>query len=68
MKHSADNSHEYISTLVVLTVDSDVVVVAESVFKQIANIKELWIEFGIGKHQRMTPVFSTHSRELQEST
>lgn len=41
--------------------DSEVVKVAESVFKKIVNIKELLIEFGIGKHQRMFPVFSTHS-------
>lgn len=52
-KHAADNGHEYIR---IHTVDLDVVV-AVSVFKQIVNIKELWIDFGSGKDQRMIPVY-----------
>jgi hypothetical protein len=53
VKHAADNGHDYIS---IRTVDSDVVVVAVSVFKEIVNKKELWIDFGSGKHRRMISV------------
>ena len=35
--------------ILIKTVDSDVVVIALSVFHRILGISELWIEFGTGK-------------------
>src|SRR6218665_1676936 len=53
VKHAADNGHQYVS---IRTVDSDVVVVSVSVFSRLGNIRELWNDFGSGKHQRLIAV------------
>ena len=42
--------------LLIKTVDSDVVVIALAVFQEMYNLKELWIEFGVGKTQRYLPI------------
>src|SRR6218665_1522375 len=53
VKHAADNGHQYVS---IRTMDSDVVGVSVSAFSRLGNIKELWIDFGSGKHQRLIAV------------
>ena len=42
--------------LLVKTVDSDVVVIALSVFHRIPNLTELWIEYGVGKAMEFIPI------------
>ena len=42
--------------LLIKTVDSDVVVIALAVFQEMYNLKELWIEFGVGKTQLYLPI------------
>ena len=53
VKHAVANSHTKVT---IKTVDSDVVVIALSWYRHISNIKELWIEFGTGKHRRYIPI------------
>ena len=48
VKHAADSGHRKI---VVKTVDTDVVVLAISLFQSLQT-EELWVEFGVGKQQR----------------
>nr|XP_047122657.1 uncharacterized protein LOC124806098 [Hydra vulgaris] len=38
------------------TVDTNVVAISISVFKQLTGIKQLWIEFGVGKLKRWLPI------------
>ena len=45
VKHIAQEYHK----ILIKTVDSDVVVIALSVFHRVLDISELWIEFGTGK-------------------
>ena len=52
-RHAAESGHRNIS---IRTVDTDVVVIAINMFKTLAIIEELWIEFGAGKHKRWLPV------------
>ncbi|XP_065670919.1 uncharacterized protein LOC136089121 [Hydra vulgaris] len=47
-------------TITIRTVDSDVVVIALSVFSQMIGVKELWIDFGVGKGRRMIGVHHLH--------
>ena len=63
-------TREYFSMLNILfkniiksskTVDSDVVVIALSVFHRILAISELWIEFGTGKNIRYIPIHQVAS-------
>ena len=52
VKHAADSGHRKI---VVKTVDTDVVVLAISLFQSL-QIEELWVEFGVGKQLRWLPI------------
>ena len=42
--------------ILIKTVDSDVVVIALSAFHRIHGLRELWLEFGVGKHLKYIPV------------
>ena len=44
--HANDAAKEF-SRILIKTVDSDVVVIAVSVFHRITGIQELWIEYGL---------------------
>ena len=45
----ARHASEYCNTLLIKTVDSDVIVIAVYAFQQLHNLNQLWIEFGKGK-------------------
>ena len=42
--------------ILIKTADSDVVIIAVSVFYRIPGLNELWIEFGTGKSLKFIPV------------
>src|SRR6218665_835197 len=50
------NMSAYVLWIPVEEACSLVVVVSVSVFSRLGNIKELWIDFGSGKHQRLIAV------------
>ena len=52
--HVAHASKQF-SNILIKTVDTDVVVLAISLFTQL-NISRLWIEFGVGKSTRFIPI------------
>ena len=62
VEHPADSSDQKIA---VKTVDTDVVFLAISLFQSI-QIEELWVEFGVGKHQRWLPIHE-YATNLGES-
>ena len=49
--HAADAASRGHKKMIVRTVDTDVVVLAVSVFEQL-GIDELWLDFGVGKHRK----------------
>ena len=49
--HAADAASRRHKKMIVRTVDTDVVVLAVSVFEQL-GIDELWLDFGVGKHRK----------------
>ena len=53
--HVLDGARSGIKKISILTVDTDVVVIALRHFFSL-NIEELWIEFGVGKSRRFIPV------------
>ena len=53
--HVSDASREGHSKVMVRTVDSDVVVIAISIFERL-GLQELWIDFGTGKNRQFIPV------------
>lgn len=54
VKNAAETNHQEIS---IRTVDTDVVVIAVSMFREL-NIEKLWIEFGTGRKKRWLPIHS----------
>jgi len=43
--------------IIVRTVDTDVLVIAVSVFARLKDqLEELWIDFGTGKHRQLVPI------------
>ena len=57
VKHIAQEYHK----ILIKTVDSDVVVIALSVFHRVLGISELWIEFGTGRNIRYIPIHQVAS-------
>ena len=53
--HVNDASQKGIKKIKIITVDTDVVVIALCVFHSL-NLSELWIEFGTGQHRRWLPI------------
>ena len=53
--HAMEAAREGLSKLMVKTVDTDVVVIAISVYRRL-GVEELWVEFGAGMHHRFIPV------------
>ena len=43
-------------SVLVKTVDSDIVVIALYAYQHIQNLNELWIEFGVGKSLQFIPI------------
>ena len=54
VKNAAEMNHQEIS---IRTVDTDVVVIAVSLFHEL-NVDKLWIEFGSGRNKRWLPIHS----------
>ena len=54
--HVINASKKFSWIILIKTVDSDVVVIAVSVFYRIPGLNELWIEFGTGKSLKFIPV------------
>ena len=55
MVHVADAAKQY-NTVIIRTVDSDVVVLAVFVFAQLVpSLTALWVAFGMGKNYRLIP-------------
>ena len=50
------NASKKFRRILIKTVDSDVVVIAVSMFYRIPGLNELWIEFGTGKSLKFIPV------------
>ena len=42
--------------ITIRTVDSDVVIIATYAFNRMSGIKQLWLDFGVGKSRRVIPV------------
>lgn len=53
VKHAVESGH---TRILIRTVDSDVVVISISLFPQIQDIDELWIEYGCGKYRKFIPI------------
>ena len=53
--HANDAEKEF-SRLLIKIVDSDVVVIAVSIFHRITGIQELWIEYGLEKYLKYIPI------------
>ena len=53
--HAKDASTNGIKKIMIITVDTDVVVIALFVFCSL-NVQELWIEFGSGKNKKWLPI------------
>ena len=61
MLHVADAAKEY-NTVIVRTVDSDVVVLAVYVFAQLmTSLNALWVAFGTGKNFRLIPAHEIYT-------
>ena len=55
--HVNDMSLQGYTKIIVRTVDTDVLVIAVSVFARLqGQLEELWIDFGTGKHRRFVPI------------
>ena len=61
--HAARNG---LNCITVRTVDSDVVVIAVYAYSHMCGIKELWIDFGVGKYRKLIPVHKL-SRNMPHS-
>ena len=55
LKDATENGHKIIK---VRTVDTDVVILAISVFHQIPELEQLWVGFGSGKKYTDIPIHS----------
>ena len=67
MLHVADAAKQY-NTVIVRTVDSDVVVLAVYVFAQLmTSLNALWVAFGTGKNFRLIPAHEIHGASKLET-
>ena len=55
--HVLDGSRKGMKRISIVTVDTDVVVIAIRLFSKL-DLEELWIEFGTGKSKRFIPIHS----------
>ena len=42
--------------ITIRTVDSDVIVIAVHAFREMSGIKELWVDFGVGRSRKLIPI------------
>ena len=67
MVHVADAAASGYSSILIRTVDTDVVALAVAVFGEV-EVSELWIMFGTGKNQRMLPIHEIAKKLGQEKS
>ena len=53
VKNASANGH---STVLVRSVDTDVVVIAIALYQKLETLREFWVWFGTGKNQRFIPI------------
>ena len=58
IKNQSEAGHD---VLKIQTVDTDVAIIATSIFK-LLDVKELWMDFGVGKNKKLLPIHQYASR------